>query len=827
MPKEPVTASTRQPPKRQAPAHKPAAPVTAAQGELVQRAMTDPTSLSPADVAALQRSVGNRAVQRLLARPQAHNDAASELVLQQELAGGVASDAHEQGARQGALDQSQAPLARVQRAMTPPDEEEKLQRQPLAGPAVGQAGGEVSLDVDGRIEQARGAGQPLHGGARSAMESAFHADFSRVRVHSNRQSDQLNRTLSARAFTTGQDLFFKEGEYDPYSTAGQTLLAHELTHVVQQTGPAVQRKGNKARQRAYEPAVRLSTTGQPAQRATWDYASQERKKWTERNTAAKMALVPFGGIYGAGKAGYQSYKGIYERLRGSQGENASGLRKFGAGVGSAVLGTLALPFAMAWGLLRGTASGLANPLVSAGKRLPGAWNSVKSFFRQGVGSYRGVPQDQRGAVDGSNPVPETAEERQSRLAALMGRRGPLPDPNNAAGNGQRGREDVGVNRGENVVATSGRDLGGYTASGGAAAAAAGRTLTGWSSGASDINFSSGLSGATSAFSGLGAGGGLLGTGAALAEVSSGYQQAADASTNTTERGLGVGQALAGTGDAVRQSSMAAFNLASLTGNAAAAAAATVVAGGASVAMGVIDVLRGTAGALTANKRHQALLVIIDQIEREASLTQLEKLRLITAAREGARTQQTRIQTGAVTAAKGAVTIAGGALLIALGMTSPVGWMLLGGAALVGGIYALYKLQQKSKRKRQLAARELGIESWRQRWKAKKKAAEASSWWGSQDRRNKMKNDVGEDPLNITLRSQGYESAGHFYARYIRTTAQTIYDNAVAGPAPDPQRREDDHRALMVQVVEAMGLRIDRTKETHAPTVKRIAEVLDN
>jgi hypothetical protein len=244
-------------------------------------------------------------------------------------------------------------------------------------------------------------------------------------------------------------------------------------------------------------------------------------------------------------------------------------------------------------------------------------------------------------------------------------------------------------------------------------------------------------------------------------------------------------------------------------------------------MGVIDVLRGTTGALTANKRHEALLVLIGEIEREATLTQVQKLQLITAAREGVRTQATRIRTGAATAVKGAVTIAGGAVLIALGMTNPVGWMLLGGAALIGGIYALYKLQQKAKRKRQLAARELGIESWRMRWKGKKKAVETGTMWGSQERRNKMKNDVGEDPLDITLRSQGYESPGHFYARYIKTTAQTIYDNAVAGPEPNPANRGDDYRAMMVKLVERMGLRIDRTKETHTPTVKRIAEVLDN
>jgi hypothetical protein len=167
------------------------------------------------------------------------------------------------------------------------------------------------------------------------------------------------------------------------------------------------------------------------------------------------------------------------------------------------------------------------------------------------------------------------------------------------------------------------------------------------------------------------------------------------------------------------------------------------------------------------------------------------------------------------------------LLIAAGLTNPVGWALLGGAALIGGIYALYKLQQKSKQKRQVAARELGIKSWRDRWKAKKKFIEDTTDWGSAERRRRMKDEAGEDPLDITLRSQGYESAGHFYARYIQVTAKTLYDNAVKAAEPDPQNREDDLRGEMVKVIEAMGLKIDRTKPTHTPTVKRIAQSLDN
>jgi len=96
--------------------------------------------------------------------------------------------------------------------------------------------------VERSIDQLRGGGQGLDHGVRRQMESSFGADFSGVRVHTDARADGLNRTLSARAFTTGRDVFFRQGEYNPGSSAGRELLAHELTHVVQQNGDGIQRK---------------------------------------------------------------------------------------------------------------------------------------------------------------------------------------------------------------------------------------------------------------------------------------------------------------------------------------------------------------------------------------------------------------------------------------------------------------------------------------------------------------------------------------------------------------------------------------------------------
>ena len=109
--------------------------------------------------------------------------------------------------------------------------------------ATGGAAPESGMDaVERSIDGARGGGHSLDHGTRGHMESAFGADFSGVRIHHDTRADGLSQALSARAFTTGKDVFFRQGEYSPGTSSGRELLAHELTHVVQQNGPGVQRK---------------------------------------------------------------------------------------------------------------------------------------------------------------------------------------------------------------------------------------------------------------------------------------------------------------------------------------------------------------------------------------------------------------------------------------------------------------------------------------------------------------------------------------------------------------------------------------------------------
>ena len=84
------------------------------------------------------------------------------------------------------------------------------------------------------IGQARHGGQPLPDSLRAEFEQAMGADFSSVRVHADQRADDVSRSVNAVAFTTGHDLFFSTGGYAPGTHAGQEVLAHELTHVLQQ-----------------------------------------------------------------------------------------------------------------------------------------------------------------------------------------------------------------------------------------------------------------------------------------------------------------------------------------------------------------------------------------------------------------------------------------------------------------------------------------------------------------------------------------------------------------------------------------------------------------
>jgi hypothetical protein len=116
-------------------------------------------------------------------------------------------------------------------------EEEEIQTKPLPSQTS-----EVVSDVEASINSIRGGGQPLHESTRSFFEPRFGQDFSQVRLHTDARAAESARAVNARAFTVGCDVVFGAGQYAPGTSEGRRLMAHELTHVVQQMGDRIQRK---------------------------------------------------------------------------------------------------------------------------------------------------------------------------------------------------------------------------------------------------------------------------------------------------------------------------------------------------------------------------------------------------------------------------------------------------------------------------------------------------------------------------------------------------------------------------------------------------------
>jgi outer membrane protein OmpA-like peptidoglycan-associated protein len=92
----------------------------------------------------------------------------------------------------------------------------------------------VAPVIEAGLESARRSGAPLPDSVRSQMEPRFGADFSSVRVHTGHAAARLNEGLRSQAFTYEGDIYFAAGRYQPESFTGQRLLAHELSHVLQQ-----------------------------------------------------------------------------------------------------------------------------------------------------------------------------------------------------------------------------------------------------------------------------------------------------------------------------------------------------------------------------------------------------------------------------------------------------------------------------------------------------------------------------------------------------------------------------------------------------------------
>ncbi len=108
--------------------------------------------------------------------------------------------------------------------------------------AVGVESGAASPEFVRGLNRERGRGRALDGGLRAQVEPIMGADLRHVRVHTDGHADELSCSIQAKAFTSGQDVFFRKGAYEPGRKGGQTLLLHELTHVLQQNPEGMLRR---------------------------------------------------------------------------------------------------------------------------------------------------------------------------------------------------------------------------------------------------------------------------------------------------------------------------------------------------------------------------------------------------------------------------------------------------------------------------------------------------------------------------------------------------------------------------------------------------------
>tara|TARA_R110002049_G_scaffold47596_2_gene137183 strand:+ start:357993 stop:358766 length:774 start_codon:yes stop_codon:yes gene_type:complete len=118
------------------------------------------------------------------------------------------------------------------------EEEEAVQTKP-------NSKSKSTPSLENRLKQSKGSGNKMEAKVRQQMETRFGVDFSGIRIHTDDNAVQMSKELGAQAFTHGKDIYFNEGRYNPNSKEGQHLLAHELTHTIQQKGGKIKPKGEE------------------------------------------------------------------------------------------------------------------------------------------------------------------------------------------------------------------------------------------------------------------------------------------------------------------------------------------------------------------------------------------------------------------------------------------------------------------------------------------------------------------------------------------------------------------------------------------------------
>lgn len=136
----------------------------------------------------------------------------------------------------------------VKKSSLPQVQDENLEKQKPVMPARENNSHYSSTNFGNRLSISKGSGFPIPDKTLSFMESRFGSNFNNIKLHTDDESVQMNQELGAQAFTHGSHIYFNAGKYNPDTSEGKRLLAHELTHTMQQggmIGKMVQRKGHE------------------------------------------------------------------------------------------------------------------------------------------------------------------------------------------------------------------------------------------------------------------------------------------------------------------------------------------------------------------------------------------------------------------------------------------------------------------------------------------------------------------------------------------------------------------------------------------------------
>ena len=147
---------------------------------------------------------------------------------------------------------------------------------------------EASGNVESNLASSKGSGSKMDANTQSTMETGIGADFSGVKIHTDSKAEKMNQDLGAKAFTNGSDVYFNKGQYNPSSKDGQHLLAHELTHTVQQ-GAASESLQEKSEEQVEEKIQQKSELAIQKKDACADDDKGEQGEKTEYNNVTKDA----------------------------------------------------------------------------------------------------------------------------------------------------------------------------------------------------------------------------------------------------------------------------------------------------------------------------------------------------------------------------------------------------------------------------------------------------------------------------------------------------------------------------------------------------------